>query len=339
MKKLTLEQVAQITSGELHGDANAVVSKIAAMDTASSGDLTFLSNTRYKKHLASCNATAVMVKESEKSLATGNVIVVSDPYVAYAKVAQAMDTTPKAATGIAETAVIPGSVRLGKNISIGANAVIEEGVELEDGVVIGANCFIGKNSRIGANTQLWANVTVYHNVEIGHSCLVQSGTIIGSDGFGYANDKGEWQKIPQTGGVKIGDRVEIGAGTTIDRGALDDTIIESNVILDNQLQISHNVHIGYGTCIAGASIIAGSTQIGKYCIIGGGACLAGHITIADGVSITGMAMITKGISEKGVYSSGIPARDNRSWRRMVARVNRLEDTENKIKEIEKKLEV
>jgi UDP-3-O-[3-hydroxymyristoyl] glucosamine N-acyltransferase len=181
-------------------------------------------------------------------------------------------------------------------------------------------------------------VTIYHNVVVGERCLIQSGTVIGSDGFGYANERGEWIKIPQLGSVRIGNRVEIGACTTIDRGALDDTVIEDNVILDNQMQIAHNVHIGYGTAMAGGTIVAGSTKIGKYCIIGGASVLNGHIEIADGVTITGMGMVMRSIDEKGMYSSGIPLQTNKEWRKTAARVHRIDEMNKRLKAVEKLLE-
>ncbi len=195
-----------------------------------------------------------------------------------------------------------------------------------------------KNASIGTNTKLWANVTIYHDVVMGTDCLVQSSTVIGADGFGYANEKGEWIKIPQLGTVRIGNRVEIGACTTIDRGALEDTVVEDNVILDNQLQIAHNVHIGYGTAMAGGTIVAGSTTIGKYCIIGGGSVINGHIEIADGVTITGMGMVMRGISEKGMYSSGIPLQPNKEWRKTATRVHRIDEMNKRLKALEKQLE-
>jgi UDP-3-O-[3-hydroxymyristoyl] glucosamine N-acyltransferase len=259
--------------------------------------------------------------------------------VAFAKVTQALDTTPApAAGGIAPSAVVADDAKLGNNVSIGANAVIESGVELGDNVIIGAGCFIGKNAKLGDHTKLWANVTIYHNVLVGERCLIQSGTVIGSDGFGYANERGEWIKIPQLGSVRIGNRVEIGACTTIDRGALDDTVIEDNVILDNQMQIAHNVHIGYGTAMAGGTIVAGSTKIGKYCIIGGASVVNGHIEIADGVTITGMGMVMRSIDEKGMYSSGIPLQTNKEWRKTAARVHRIDEMNKRLKAVEKLLE-
>ncbi|EPO0007183.1 UDP-3-O-(3-hydroxymyristoyl)glucosamine N-acyltransferase [Vibrio alginolyticus] len=338
MKTLTLAELATITGGELFGDESLVVSRVAPMDKAREGDVTFLSNPKYAKHLTECQATVVMVKAEHKDQCVGNALVVSDPYVAFARVVQAMDTTPKPANDIAPSAVIAADVKMGENVTIGANAVIETGVELGDNVSVGAGCFIGKNAKLGNNTKLWANVTIYHEVSLGDDCLVQSGTVIGSDGFGYANDKGEWIKIPQLGSVRIGNRVEIGACTTIDRGALEDTIIEDNVILDNQLQIAHNVQIGYGTVMPGGTIVAGSTKIGKYCQIGGASVLNGHITIADGVAITGMGMVMRSIEEKGLYSSGIPLQTNREWRKTATRVHRIDEMNKRLKAVEKQLE-
>jgi UDP-3-O-[3-hydroxymyristoyl] glucosamine N-acyltransferase len=338
MATISLAELATITGGELIGDSSATVTMVAPMDKAEEGHVTFLSNPKYAKHLAECKATVVMVKEAQREQCTGNALIVADPYVAFAKVAQALDTTPAPASQIAPSAVIAEDVKLGEQVSIGANAVIESGVELSDGVVIGAGCFIGKNVTLGANTKLWSNVSIYHEVSIGSDCLIQANTVIGSDGFGYANEKGEWIKIPQLGSVRIGNRVEIGAGTTVDRGALDDTIIEDNVILDNQLQIAHNVEIGYGTAIAGGTIIAGSTKIGKYCIIGGGAVINGHIEIVDGVTITGMGMVMRSIEEKGMYSSGIPLQPNKEWRRTATRVHRIDEMNKRLKAVEKQLE-
>jgi UDP-3-O-[3-hydroxymyristoyl] glucosamine N-acyltransferase len=338
MKKITLAEIATLTGGELFGDREIEVHTVAPMDKSGDGEVTFLSNPRYAKFLGQCHASLIMVKPEHKDLCTGNVLVVADPYVAFAKVAQALDTTPSmASNGIHPSAVIDADATIGNNVSIGANSVIESGVVLEDDVVIGAGCVIGRAAKLGRGTRLWANVTIYHRVELGHSCLVQSGTVIGADGFGYANEKGEWVKIPQLGSVKIGNRVEIGASTTIDRGALEDTIIEDNVIIDNQIQIAHNVHIGYGSAMAGGTIVAGSTHIGKYCIIGGGAVINGHIEIADGVTITGMGMVMRSIEEKGVYSSGIPIQTNKEWRKTAARVHRIDEMHKQLKAIQKDL--
>ncbi|WP_261815761.1 UDP-3-O-(3-hydroxymyristoyl)glucosamine N-acyltransferase [Vibrio gallicus] len=334
---LTLKQLEQLTGGTLHGDAEVSVSSVAAMDKAQPGQVTFMSNPRYKKQLSECQASVVMVKQSELDLCNGNVLVVADPYVAFAKVAQALDIPELPAVGIATSAHIASDAIVGENVSVGPNATIESGAVIGDGASIGAGAYVGRNAKVGAQTLLWANSTLYHHVEVGEKCVFHSGCVIGADGFGYANERGEWIKIPQTGTVVIGDRVEIGASTTVDRGALEDTIIESNVILDNQLQIGHNVHIGYGSCIAGGTVVGGSTHIGKYCIIGGGAAISGHLEITDGTMISGRAMILKSITEKGVYSSGMPAQPNREWRKSVARLNRLEDILHRLNQLEKKV--
>ena len=224
---------------------------------------------------------------------------------------------------------------LGVNVSVGHHAVIESGAVIGDHVQIGSCCVIGKNTQIGAGTKLWANVTVYHDVVIGQDCLFQSGAVIGADGFGYANSQGRWFKIPQVGRVVIGDRVEIGANTTIDRGALEDTRIEHGVIIDNQCQIAHNVTIGENTAIAGGTVMAGSLNIGEHCVIGGASVINGHIDIVAGTTITGMSMVMRPITESGVYSSGIPAQKNRDWRKTAARVLMIDDIHKRLKALEK----
>ncbi|MDD1795250.1 UDP-3-O-(3-hydroxymyristoyl)glucosamine N-acyltransferase [Enterovibrio makurazakiensis] len=338
MASITLAELAEKLGAELHGDGTVAISSIAGMDKAADGQITFLSSSKYRKHLAQCQASAVMVKEADLAYCSGNALVVKDPYLGYALTAQLLDSTPRCATDIAPSAYVSPLATLGEGVSIGHNAVIEDGAELGANVQIGAGCFVGKNAKLGANTKLWANVSVYHGVQIGASCLVQSGTVIGSDGFGYANDKGRWIKIPQVGTVLIGDRVEIGACTTIDRGALDDTVISDGVIIDNLCQIAHNVEIGENTAIAGATVIAGSTKIGKHCVFGGACVVNGHIEIADGTTITGMGMVMRPITEPGMYSSGIPLQANREWRKTAARVMKIEDMHKRLKAVEKQLE-
>lgn len=332
---LTLGQIASELGAELHGDASVEVSRIANLETAGEGDISFLSDPKYVPFLAKTAASAVLVKSGHLPECHTNALVVNDPYVGFARVAQLLDTTPQPAEGIHPSAVIAEDVVVAEGVSIGANAVIESGVKLAAGVRIGAGCFVGKNSSLGKNSRLWANVTIYHNVRIGESCLIQSGCVIGGDGFGYANERGEWIKIPQLGGVRIGNRVEIGASTTVDRGALDDTVIADNVIIDNQCQIAHNVEIGYGTAIAGASVIAGSTKIGKYCIIGGAAVVNGHIRVCDQVTITGMSMVMRSIDVPGIYSSGIPAQSNKEWRKVAARTMHIDDMHKRLSKLEK----
>ena len=335
---VTLGQLATLLGAELHGDASVEVSRVANLETAGSGEISFLSDSKYQSFLAQTRACAVLVRAADLSVCQTNALVVKDPYVGYARVAQLLDTTPQPALDIHPTAVIAADVQMGQQVAIGPHAVIESGVVLGDGVIIGSGCFVGKNSLLGKGSRLWANVTIYHNVEIGDACLIQSGTVIGADGFGYANERGEWLKIPQVGKVILGNRVEIGASTTIDRGAIDDTIIADNVIIDNQCQIAHNVEIGYGTAIAGGTVIAGSTKIGKYCIIGGAAVINGHIQVCDQTTITGMAMVMRSISEPGIYSSGVPAQSNKEWRKMAARVLHIDEMHKRLSQLEKRVE-
>lgn len=338
--KMTLAQLAEKIGATLDGDAETVVCSLSNMEKARQGEgqITFLSDSRYKSKLAECQADAIIMKAEDADAFSGNKLIMSDPYVGFALVAQIFDTTPQPAKDIAPSAVISPSATLGNNVSIGANAVIEDGVELGDNVIVGPGCFIGKNARIGSGTRFWANVTVYHEVEIGKNCLFQASTVVGSDGFGYANDRGKWIKIPQLGSVKIGDNVEVGACTSIDRGALDDTIIASNVIIDNQCQIGHNDEIGEGTAMAGASAIAGSTKIGKNCLLGGASGINGHIEITDGVIVGGMGMVVHSIKEPGMYSSGLPLQKNREWLKTAARLLKINDVHTRLREVERKLE-
>ncbi|KZN48821.1 UDP-3-O-(3-hydroxymyristoyl)glucosamine N-acyltransferase [Pseudoalteromonas luteoviolacea] len=333
-KHYTLSQLAEHLGATLEGNPEQPIVKIATLLNANEQEVAFLANKKYRSQLESTHAGAVILSADDADYFSGNKLVCDNPYVAYAKLAQYMDTTPAAASSVHSTAVVDESASLGQNVKVGANAVIEAGAVIGDNVEIGAGCFIGKHARIGAGTKLWANVTIYHEVEIGEHCLFQSGSVIGSDGFGYANESGEWVKIPQIGTVIIGNRVEVGACTSIDRGAIDNTIIHDNVILDNQIQIAHNVEIGYGTAIAGCSVLAGSVKIGKYCQIGGMVAVNGHNEVCDGVVITGMSMVTKGISKPGIYSSGMPHTTNKEWRKNIAHLRNLSDFKARIKALE-----
>ena len=321
------------------GATQCNITSLATLANAQEGQVAFLANSKYQQQLATTNASIVIVSPEMVEHCPVSALVMDNPYMGYALLANLLDYTPETAEGIHASAVIHESSILGKNVSVGANAVIESGVSLADNVSIGAGCFIGKNARIGENTSLWANVSIYHNVIIGHHCLIQANTVIGSDGFGYApvNKQHKWHKIPQLGSVIIGNHVEIGASTTIDRGALDNTEIRDGVILDNQIQIAHNVIVGENTAMAACSVIAGSTVIGKGCTIAGLVGINGHITITDNCIFTGMAMVTKNITQSGVYSSGMPAAPNSEWNKTNARVKRLDSLSKRVKELEKLL--
>ncbi|MBL4764333.1 MAG: UDP-3-O-(3-hydroxymyristoyl)glucosamine N-acyltransferase [Colwellia sp.] len=316
--------------------ASSTISSLATLANAKLGQVAFLANNKYVSQLCTTKASAVIVSPETLPQCPVNALVMDNPYMGYALLANLLDTTPTVANGIHQSAVIADDVELGENVSIGANSVIESGVHLADNVSIGAGCFIGENVSIGKGTTLWSNISIYHRVVIGQACLIQANTVIGSDGFGYApvNTQYKWHKIPQLGSVIIGDHVEIGASTTIDRGALENTLIKDGVILDNQIQIAHNVIIGENTAMAACSVIAGSTVIGKNCTIAGLVGINGHINITDNCIFTGMAMVTKDITNSGVYSSGMPAAPNKEWHKTNARVKRLDSLTKRVKELE-----
>ena len=331
-----LEQLAEQLGATLYGDGELIITGVASMTSAKQGQITFLSDNKFQNNLSSCDASAVVMTEDSLKYWSGAALIVKDPYLCYAKLAQILDTTPLPARDIADSAVIDSTAQLGNNVAIGANAVIESGVVLGDNCIIGAGCFIGKDTIIGAGTRLWSNISIYHNCVVGENCLIQSGTVIGADGFGYANDKGKWIKIPQLGRVIIGNNVEIGASTTIDRGALDDTVIGNGVIIDNQCQIAHNDIIGDHTAVAGGVIMAGSLTIGRHCLIGGASVINGHMEICDQVTVTGMGMVMRPITEPGVYSSGIPLQQNKVWRKTASLVLHIDEMNKRLKALEKK---
>jgi UDP-3-O-[3-hydroxymyristoyl] glucosamine N-acyltransferase len=336
---ITLQDLAEKLEAKLVLDrlssATSMIHSLATLTEAGDGQISFLANSKYSHQLEKSNAQVVLVSEQHLASCPRSALIMDNPYLGFALTAQIFDTTPNMASGIAESAVIADDAQLGKDVKIGANAVIESGAILADGVQIGAGCFIGKNAVIGAGTRLWANVTLYHNVVVGEACLFQSGAVIGSDGFGYANHAGNWIKIPQLGSVIIGDRVEVGASTTIDRGVLNDTEIADGVILDNQIQIAHNVTVGENTAIAACSVIAGSSSIGKNCSVAGLVGINGHIDICDGVVFTGMTMVTNNIKEPGIYSSGIPATPNRVWRKNAVVMRNIHGLAERVKKLEK----
>jgi UDP-3-O-[3-hydroxymyristoyl] glucosamine N-acyltransferase len=334
----TLKQLAKNIGAEVHGDESYIIHSLATLTNANEQQIAFLANKKYSQQLSDTKAGAVIISAQNINDCNTNALVMDNPYLGYALTAQLLDTTPKPAQNIHPSAQISSDVSLGENVAIGANAVIEKGVILADNVIIGAGCFIGEQVKIGSNTKLWANISIYHRVEIGENCLVQANTVIGSDGFGYANDKGKWLKIPQLGSVIIGNNVEIGASTTIDRGALEDTVIKDGVILDNQIQIAHNVVIGENTAMAACSVIAGSSTLGENCVIAGLVGINGHIDVVDNVVFTGMSMVTKNINEPGVYSSGMPCQTNKEWNKNNARIRKLESILKRMKSAEHDIE-
>jgi UDP-3-O-[3-hydroxymyristoyl] glucosamine N-acyltransferase len=305
------------------------VSRVATLSHAEAGTLSFLANPRYRRQLETTRATAVLLGPQFADACPVAALIDPNPYLAYARIAELLHPQPPLVAGIHPTAVVSSGARIAASASIGPLAVIEDDVDIEARAAVGAGCVVQRGARIGEDSRLTARVTVYGGVRIGRRCLVHAGAVIGADGFGFAADAGTWIKVPQVGGVRIGDDVEIGANTTIDRGAIDDTVVEHGVKLDNQIQVGHNVSIGAHSAIAGCVGISGSTSIGRRCMIGGGVGIAGHLTIADDVVVTGCSLVSASIREAGSYSSGMPAVETRLWRRMVARLRRMDAKERR----------
>lgn len=332
-----LGDIAERFGLELRGDRAKRIFGVATLAQANNDQVGFLANPRYRSQLASCNAGAVIAREDDAGDGNGAMafLVAHDPYVAYAKIASLFEHSSKAQIGVHPSAVIAAGAQVAADASIGAHCVIDDTAVVESGAIIGPHCIIGADCVVGAQSQLVARVTLVTRVRIGKRVLIHPGVVLGADGFGLAFERDHWIKVPQLGGVQIGDDCEIGANTTIDRGALEDTVLEEDVRLDNQIQIAHNVIIGAHTAIAGCSAIAGSTRIGRYCLIGGGAGIIGHLTIADRVTITAMSLVTHSIRESGEYSSGTPIQEGRLWRRNAARFKHLDELARKVADIDK----
>lgn len=333
---LCLDEIVERLGGQLAGDGKTVVSRIATLDGAAPGDLSFLANPKYRSQLAKTRASAVIVPAEAAAECPTAAILTPQPYLYFARVAQWLHAPVKPPAGVHPTAVIHSAVPA--SASIGANTYVDDDVAIGDDVVIGANCSLGRGCRIGAGSRLHAGVAIYAGCVIGDRAIIHSGAVIGADGFGFAReDDGAWLKIPQTGRVVIGDDVEIGANTTIDRGAIDDTIIETGVKLDNQIQIAHNVRIGAHTAIAGCVGIAGSTRIGRRCTVGGAAMIIGHLTIADDVSISSGTLVTKSIAQAGTYTGSVPFLEHGQWLRNFSRLRHLDAMADRIRVLEARL--
>ncbi len=333
----TLGELAEHVSGSVQGDASVIIESVATLQNANNKQISFLTNPSYRKQLADTQAGAVIIHPAEADNSPGNVLISDNPYAAYAKIAALLSPAPEYSAGIDKTAVIAETAEVSNKASIAAHVVIEDDVEIADGVRIGPGCVIQRGVKISANTELVANVTIAHDCIIGANVLIHPGVVIGADGFGQAMDNGRWIKVPQLGAVQIGDDVEIGANTTIDRGAIEDTIIGENVKLDNQIQVAHNVIIGAHTAIAGATAIAGSTKIGKHCRIGGMVGIVGHLEICDNVTVTAKSLVSGSIRKAGVYSAGTPLELNKQWRKNTIRFKQLDDMARRLNLLQKQL--
>jgi len=330
-----LHDLAQKLALRVEGDAQVEVHRLASLDSAKSGELTFVASAKYKQALCNTSASAVLIPESLVDDAPCAAIVCPSPYAAYAQCSWLLHPDADTTAGVASTASVHPKAQVHHSASIGDFVVVGASAVIGEHAVIGAHSYIGEQVRIGAHTRLMPKVTVAAHCVIGEHGRIQSGAVIGSEGFGSAPTPSGWQAIHQVGRALIGNRVHIGANTTIDRGAINDTIIADGVILDNQIQIAHNVKIGENTAIAGCVGIAGSTVIGRDCQIGGACNIVGHINIADGVVLNAASTITQSIKQSGRYGSAMPLLPVTKWRRAYAALSRIDELAKRVRKLER----
>ncbi|MFO1258874.1 MAG: UDP-3-O-(3-hydroxymyristoyl)glucosamine N-acyltransferase [Gammaproteobacteria bacterium] len=337
MKTLTLGEIAAKLQLELIGDPDVVINQVGLIDQAKKGTICFLAEKKYLPFLKSTEASAVILRESEKEDCPIPCLISANPKLTYAHVLNCLHPIRTFNPGVHPTAIVAEGCEIDASATIGPHCVIEAYAKIGPHVVVGANSVIGENAVINAGTRLYPNVSVYSEVKIGKHCIIHSGAVIGSDGFGFANDRGAWVKIQQIGSVVIEDQVEIGANTTIDRGAIEDTVIGQGCILDNLIQIGHNVKVGQGCAIAACTVIGGSAVVGRYCLIGGASIINGHITIVDGVHLAGNSQVANDIKVPGAYASAITAREISKWKRNVARFHHLDELSHRVKKLENRM--
>ena len=340
-KEFTLAEIAERIGATVFGDCGAKVNSLGSLEHANPGQLTHFSNPAYKRFLAATRATAVILQEKDAGNCPTHALVADNPYHAFAMASVMFDARPAAAAGIHASAAVAPTARVGAGAAIGPAAVVEADAVLGDRVEIGAGAFVGAGTAIGDDSVVMSNATVCHGIHIGRRCVIHPGAVIGAAGFGFAPDiNGRLQMIAQLGGVTIGDDVRVGAGTSIDRGAIDDTVVEDGVKIDNQVQVGHNCRIGAHTVICGCVGLSGSTRIGRHCILAGGVGVAGDgpVTICDGVTVSAMTHVMASIREPGAYSGGVPHNTNRRWKRNAVRFAQLDQLAKRLTRLEKKLE-
>ena len=336
-KSFRLGELVKRLGGELIGDADVRIHQVATLESAGPTDITFLTQSRFLPQLGRTQAGAVILGPETRDASGLPRIISANPYAYFASVSALLNPPAVVEPGIHESAVVDKSARVAASASIGACAVIGRHARVADHAIVGPGCFIGEGASIGTGSRLHANVAVYHDCRIGARCIVHAGAVIGSDGFGIAKEDGVWKKIPQIGRALIGDDVEIGANTTIDRGALDDTVIEDGVKLDNQIHIAHNVRIGAHTAIAACVGIAGSAKIGRNCALGGASMIYGHITLADNVNVSAGTLIMKSLEKPGTYTGVYPFSSHQRWLRNAAQLRQLDDLAKRVRELEGRL--
>lgn len=330
----SLGELAAQFGCDLVGDPDLPVSSVATLVNAGEGQLSFFANRAYRQQLRQTAATAVILQTKDAGDCPVSALLTDDPYLVYALIASELHPQPALTASVHPSAAIAESAVVSESAQIGANATVENNAEVGDGAYIGSGAVIGARCKVGKNSHVLANATLVQDVVMGERCIIHSGAVIGADGFGNARTDNGWVKVPQVGGVTIGNDVEVGACTSVDRGAIDDTILEDGVRLDNQIQIGHNAHIGAHTAIAASAAISGSTTIGKRCMLGGQSALAGHLNICDDTVIAGATMITKSIVEPGYYMGSIPGEKGSVWKKRVARFRRLEDIVDRVNKLE-----
>lgn len=331
----TLGELSEKLNLEFSGDGQCPITGIATLETAGPGDLAFLSNSKYLSQLEATGAGVVIVHPDHVQACPSHCLLSDNPYLTFARVSRLFDNAPKVPVGVHPAAVVDPEANISDGASIGPNAVVEAGTEIGAGVVIGANVYIGHGCKIGQGSRINPGAVLYHDVHIGELCKIHSQAVLGADGFGFAPGPDGWEKICQLGGVRIGNSVEIGACTSVDRGALDHTVIADGVILDNLVQIAHNCRVGKNTAIAGCAGLAGSAIIGANCTMAGGSGVTGHVEICDDVHIKAMTMVTKSITEPGSYSSGTQMMPTREWRRSAVRFAQLDAISRRLAAVEK----
>lgn len=335
----TLEEIAKHVHAELKGDPHCRIARAEPLATATSGAITFLTHPKYQAFLAKTQASAVILRAEDAAKCPTHALIVTNPELTFAQVLNFLYPEPPATPGIHPSAVIGANCYIDPTSTVGAHCVIADHVRIGPRSRVDAGCVVGAHSQIGADCHLYPRVTIYHQVLIGNRVILHSGVVLGADGFGLAHDGRQWVKIPQIGGVIVGDDAEIGANTAVDRGALQNTVIGKGVKIDNLVQVAHNVKIGDHTAIAGCVGIAGSVEIGRYCMIGGGARINGHIQITDNVMLTGTAVVEQSITEPGVYSSGVSVQKNSLWRRNMIRFNQLDEMAKRLRRLEQQQQV
>lgn len=335
----TLREIVERLGGELLGDGDVLITQIAPLDTAQASHISFFTRGKYRRQVKETAAGAVIVGDGERDITERPRIVSNNPYAYFARVSALLNPEePEIPQGIHPSAAVDGSAVVASSARIGANVWIGRNVQIGDGVTLYPNCCVGDDVVIGEESVLYPNVTVYYGCEIGRRAIVHAGAVIGADGFGLAKEGESWLKIPQIGRVVIGDDVEIGANTTIDRGALEDTVIEEGVKLDNQIQVAHNVHIGAHTAMAGCVGIAGSAKVGRHCTVGGASVILGHLEVADHVNVSAGTLITKSIIAPGTYTSAMPFSTHAAWLKNAAHLRHLDDMAERIKQLEARLQ-